>query len=266
MSDLGLPFLTREMLRFEQATKFSLVVESCATIATTIVITGATRNGPFTLKHITVATEVPQEQSFALPDIPIWISAKSSVIDTFPNEIYVQLSFALNDDIMQPLCAGYLYGLSAVAWPMNNIEPPIPYEWGFTKQYTDPAPAAGSDFTWTNLPYAFSEIQAVSFTLTTSATVANRRVHLQIYDGGLASLDFHSSVDQTASQTRRYTCAAIGGAGSYANDDNIIIPIPAGLKGANEFTIGSDTLNLQAGDQFSQVVISLIEKRSTMYF
>ena len=266
MNEFALPFLTRDMLKFEQATRFTLVVQSAAVVASDVIIRGATRNGLFTLRHTTTSNEIPKTESFSLPDVPIWISAKAENIATEPDQIYVQVSFALNDDIMQPLAAGYVYGFRGLSWPLNNIEAPVPVGWGAPKQNSVTNPAAGSDFTFTNKVYSFSEIQSVTFTLTTSATVANRRVHLAIFDGGLGNQDYHSSVDQTASQTRNYTCSAIGGAGSYANDNDIIIPIPPRLKGWGEFTIASSTLNLQAGDQFSFVRVNLIEKRSTMFF
>lgn len=266
MSDFELPFLHRKMLRFEQATKFALVVQSNSVVATTVVVRGATRDGLFTIKHTTTSNEVTQTESFNLPDIPIWVSATVTKLDVEPDQVYVQLSFALDDDIMQPLCAGYIFGTNTVSWPSNNLKAPIPDAWSAPKTFSVTNPAAGSNFTFTGRIYSFAEIQSITFTLTTSATVANRRVHLSIFDGGLGNLDFHSSIDQTASQVRNYTCCAIGGAGSYANDNDIIIPIPPGLKGFTEYTISSDILNLQAGDQLTFVRVNLIEKRSTMYF
>lgn len=266
MSDFCFPFLTREMLKFEKATSFALIVQSNSVVATTVVIRGATRDGLFTIKHTTTSNEVTQTESFNLPDIPIWVSATVTALDVEPDECYVQLSFALNGDVMQPLAAGYIYGTTTVSWPSNNIKSPVPDAWSAPKTTAVSNPAAGSNFTFTNKSYTFSEIISVTFTLTTSATVANRRVHLSIFDGGLGNLDFHSSTDQAASLTRNYTCCAIGGAGSYANDNDIIIPIPPNLKGFAEYTIASDILNLQAGDQLSLVKVNQIEKRSTMFF
>lgn len=266
MDSFSLPFLTREMLKFEQSTRFAIVVQSASTRATTITITGATRSGPFKLRHTCVATEVPQSETFNLPDIPIWISAKADALDVAYGEIYIQISFALNNDIMQPLAGGYVYGFKAISWPQPNVEPPIPDNTGATTQKSVTQPAAGSNFTYTIGTYTHAVIKAVTFTLTTSATVANRRVHLMVYDAGAGNMDFHASVDQAASLTRNYTCVPLSTAGSYADDNDIIIPISPDIIIGAQGTIQSAVLNLQAGDQLSIIKVAMVDRRSTLFF
>ena len=123
-------------------------------------------------------------------------------------------------------------------------------------------PAAGADWS-VQVPAGVTwEVQSVYAQLATSAVVANRFPVLVVQDaGGNTLLDANpGGGGQTATQTHKYTWAI--GAGSNQNTSaNPSAPIPdMVLPGGS--TIGTTTLNLDAGDQWSAVSLFVVEYTS----
>jgi hypothetical protein len=86
--------------------------------------------------------------------------------------------------------------------------------------------------------------------LTTSAVVANRNVSLRLIDPGVIFYNGPSYFNQAASTTQAYsTFNGTPVAGQVGGDILLAAPLPFPLK-AN-FTIKTQTLNLQGGDQWT---------------
>lgn len=114
-------------------------------------------------------------------------------------------------------------------------------------------PAAATD--WTANPTAAGELIAVTATLTTSATVANRTPALQVLDAGAhILLNVPAATALAASLTGTYTWM-VGGPYLGANNNNLA-PIPAGLVIPATFTVKAVTANLSAGDQWTNIVLA----------
>ena len=257
--DFSLPFLTREMLKFEQATAFGIKITSISGVTGTVVIRGATRSGAFTLKHALSATNAEVNETFGIPDIPIWLTATISGSGAINGEIYLRASLVLNSDIAQTYFAGYVYDTRSLSWPVASVVPPVPPELGRIRQISASNPAAGSDPVINLSVSRLTKINYGTATLTTSATVANRVVHFVVTPVGATQLNFISSVTQTASLTRQYTFAPVPTAGVYSDDNDIIVPIPSNIIGYDEYDVRIQTTNLQAGDQWSGVSIGVEE-------
>lgn len=121
-----------------------------------------------------------------------------------------------------------------------------------------PAPVAGSD--WSYMPSQTDQtvIMAITATLTTDATVANRYPGLKMTDqSGLVYFAMNASEPQAASLAVTYSYAesAPNQSGITAvTGQALAAPLPQIWLQPGD-TIGSDTLGLDASDQWSAIVI-----------
>lgn len=212
-------------------------------------ITGATKNSPFVFKHQLGATGNLEEASFAIDDLPIWVSITTNDDEPINGEIWASLELQINENPVHQLLSGHISGLQGLSWPLSHTNSPNPTR-GETAFISSNDPAAGAEISAT-VPTGQSWIlKAVKATLVTSATVANRRVHLRV--GGLSNtiLDFHSLVDQAASTTRNYSFAHAGASSAAAVNNEIFVAFPAELILTEGCSITTVTDNLQAGDNY----------------
>lgn len=249
-----LPFITRKMLNFEFGTRFELKIFARSKTTDEINIVGATKEGVFTYKHITSTSDSGNTATFSLSDMPIWITVCDINNAIKQGNLWVKVDLQVNGNILQTLCSGYVHQYKSITWPTTGNEQQLK-SYGFFDVYTGANPAAGSETTITMPNGELWRITAITFTLTTSATVANRRVHVKINPKQNGSYDIISSVDQAASTARIYSCIPIGGAGTYSDDNDIIIPLPFDLWLPGESTITTSTTNIQAGDDFGVMTV-----------
>lgn len=250
-----LPFLTREMLRYEEGSQLSLVVRHRSFVSLSFTVRGATRNGAFSFKVDATGNANEQTSIVGVDDIPIWVSITTSPTIVTRNSIYVTLGLGVNSDIAYHLCSGYIFDSKSLSWPSASIGDPQPSQYGFVTTIFDPAPAAGSNWSYSIPAYQMYKIRGISFTLTTSATVANRRVHINFNTPQGGDFKLISSVDHAASLARVYTIFPMSSPGVFSSDNDIFIPMPDNLFLETDTTISSEVVNLQAGDQFSIVNI-----------
>jgi len=243
------------MLNFEYAARFELVVSSRSTVASTINIVGATREGLFKFSHLTVPGSTTLKERFNIPDLPIWVSVVDKIEDIKKGHVYTHVDLAINSDTIQALTAGYVYSKHSLTWPMSNIEPSDPTP-GAVVATNATNPAAGAEWNITVPDGEMWRIMAIRFNLVTSATVANRRVHVSLEVGGAPAFELISSVDQAASLTRAYTCQAVGGAGTFSDDNDILIAMPDNMLIPGGDIIRTLTTNLQAGDDYGVATIT----------
>jgi len=246
-----LPFLTRSHLDFDKTAQFSLVLTEQSGNTGDILITGATKSGPFSYKYSLGNTATPTVTRLNLNDVPIFVSV--SAVDAFmnPGTCYISLSLHINGTLCQVLLSGYVYSTQPLTWPMSDVRPSIPILVA-PIGLTGSDPAAGAEISQTVPIYQMWRLKAIRFSLVTSATVANRRVHVVITTAdGMVPIDLLSSVDHAASLTRNYSCVPVSTLGVFSDDNDIIIPIPDELWLNYTNTITTSTTNLQVGDNFS---------------
>lgn len=250
------PFLTREMLKFDHGTQIKLSVKYRTFEAVTFTVRGATRSGLFSHTVIAGINQNETESLVALPDIPIWVNISTPAQIVTNNVLYAQIAISLNGSLAYTLCAGYINDSRSMSWPSTNLKPPQPDTFGYHHLLNVASPGAGAEWSSSLGPYNVSRLRFMQFTLTTSATVANRRVHIGIDDNAGGFMEIASGTDQLLSQARVYSVCAIGGAPTFADDNDILIPWPAGLVLGTDTIIRSKTVNLQAGDQFSAITVN----------
>lgn len=246
----NLPFLTRKMLSFESAASFSLRVTVQSTDTIPIAVTGATKDGSFTFSIIPTNDRAPQDFDLGISDLPLWVSVLDTETEYERGQLYVIVSLLVNGNPVHQLTAGYVYRQNGITYPAtSNVEPSSSF--GALVMSSSADPAAGAEISYTSPDFTFQKIRGARFTLVTSATVANRRVHVVVTPIGGPALNFISSVDQPASTTRHYTLAPISGLGTYSDDNDIIIPISPDLVIPGVSTVTTETTNIQVGDNFS---------------
>ncbi len=253
-----LPFLVRDMLRFENSVSFSLQVRSQASVAGALTIRGMTREGTFTFKHTTVSTGAYSTDTFQIPDVPIYISVIDDGSIFKQGEVVVTLNFLGNKDILFNLANGFVYSNKPLSYPIPSQTDLIPGRGRFKTIVSDD-PAAGDEISWTVPNGRVWRIIACSFQLVTAATVANRRVHLRLQTNAGLDISTFPDTDQVASLTRNYSFAQFGGSLDGFDGTKLLAPMPAEVYLETDDFLGTNTQSLQAGDNFG-IGLLLVEE------
>lgn len=262
---LQLPYLLRDMLRFEHGAAFGLSLYFQTSNSVTLSLRGLTREGVFTLKQVITAATSGTTVTFRLPDIPIMVCVYMDAGDGSQGDTWVSLSLTANGDVIGTLCSGFVYGGKGVTYPAQNLVDGRPNA-GLLETYADSDPAAGDEAILGVRIGEVWNIRGISIVLVTSATVANRRVHLTIQgETGVSALHFFASIDQAASTTKTYSFAPYGVIPDEEDNNVILIPIPPNLIVNSRNTLTITATNLQAGDNFGKPT-GFIEKWYDAYF
>jgi hypothetical protein len=168
------------------------------------------------------------------------------------NRTYVQLRLAqgslANINILGVLCEGYVSNGFHLAWPPGVFLPQGDGN-GALVSVTGTLPAAGAEISETVPANARWELISIVYTLTTSATVANRFTRFVADDGANIFTEVPQPTAQIASNTFTYNWfhGALNTAGSNVSD----APMPLHLTLNPGFRWRTNTVALQAGDQYS---------------
>lgn len=118
-------------------------------------------------------------------------------------------------------------------------------------------PAAGAD--WQTILAASGVLAAIVGTFTASAAVANRLPAFQVQDGAGHTLwTIQTPSAQTAGQVHSYVSGP--GVGVNAAGNTVTLPIPAGLVLPAGAVIKSATTAIDVADQWSAVVVTLVNR------
>lgn len=117
------------------------------------------------------------------------------------------------------------------------------------------APGAGNEWSQTVTAGQIWELQTIRFRFVTDATVTNRTPRIFVNNGANTYFQVSGATNQAASLTIDYAFSNVGSA--YAPTDNItrIASLPPLLVTGDE-VITTNTTNRQAGDAFSNIVLS----------
>ncbi len=250
----SLPFLTRKMLAFEGAASFQLNVKTRSIAAAYITVRGATKEGPFSFKHITGATGAIVEANYNIPDLPIWVSVIDSDLDYLRNDCYVIVGIRINGDTLYNLISGYIYISKSLSWPAINAGE-TDYKTGQPESYNGTDPAAGVEISEAVTANQIWKIRSIRFSLITAAVAATRVVHLVFVANAGPIFDCISPTSQIISETKTYSCYPTNAGAALADDNDIIIPIPSDIVLGPNQTIITQTTALNAGDNFSAPTI-----------
>lgn len=237
------------MLSFEHGASFSLRTEVSARFGINLRIRGMTREGPFTLSHVLAAAGNLQLKTFRIPDMPVVLTIDDPEQIANQGNAYVRATLLLNDDPLYDLVAGFVYSGKALTWPSIS-SPDMRPGGGTLRAFTGSNPAAGAQVSET-VPTGFLwHVLGARLQLTTDANAANRRVHIRFIASGLDIAECIAPIDQTASLIRKYHIGQYGDLTVNADDDDILVAMPADVWLPSASTISTTTTNIQATDDF----------------
>jgi hypothetical protein len=154
------------------------------------------------------------------------------------------------------ICEGYPGGLYLLNYPFSAPEPPNAGP-GLARSVTVANPAAGADWSVTVPAGASFAVNSVSATLVTSAGGSARVATLVITDaGGNVVFNGPATASQNASSTENYTWSNAPST-PPAGATSTVGPLPAGLRLGPGWTLKTVTSGIQAGDQWSAIVLSV---------
>jgi len=146
------------------------------------------------------------------------------------------------------LFSGYVSGGRPLTWPPGVFEEPLSGP-GYKYSLAGTDPSAGGEISQTVPTNACWRLRSIRFSLTTDATVADRRVSLLIDDGTNELFRIIAPATQGANLTRHYVFAPHGL--DTTRNDHIYAQIPGDLRLFQRWRIRTATSNLQTGDDFS---------------
>jgi hypothetical protein len=250
-SDLALPFVTRDMLRFKQKSTYQLQIISNASANGFLYITGFTRSGTFTYKCNVSVSSSPVLQTFNLDDFPIFVSVVDKDYSQGAKGAYVELQLKMNSDVAQVLLRGYIGGYQSLTWPMVTAETGSLGQFGALATIESADPAAGAQISIgvnDAFKYRFCSFTA---TLVTDATVANRFVHLKVTDGlNGSSHEVASTIAQVASKTYKYHFMAGLNVPCYQENNDIFVTFPYPAYFGGSFNLVTIVTGGVAGDDW----------------
>lgn len=126
----------------------------------------------------------------------------------------------------------------------------------YWRRVTIPAPAVGTDWSQVVPGGRLWELLSIFGSLAASAAAVTRRPRLTVNDGAGVALQIPANTNLAASTTNTYTWAQGATSTSAGTDSCMGIPdmyLPAG------FTIAAATLNLDVGDQWTAIQLTVYE-------
>ena len=164
--------------------------------------------------------------------------------------VYAWIRLQARGQGVQLLCAGYPTQGRILTWPQATIDNEAEGA-GAIVSVTGTTPGAGAEISETVPSNARWELLSIKYSLTTSATVATRNTSLLADDGSNVFWQgTQSGSGQAASLTYQY--CHFPGATQVAGQSVIdIFASPTGLQLTAGFRLRTNTLNLQAGDQYT---------------
>lgn len=254
LEKLAVPFLTRDMLAFEQGVAFSLFVSIQSRVASRVSIRGITSEGIFSFNATPTADSARTNFTFRIPNIPIFLNVTDGDDDFKQGDCYVVISLLAEGELIQQLAAGYVYGLKAITYPGNTIDDQR-IGGGKILDTESADPAAGAECTLTVPAGQTWRFIAAKLNLVADGTATDRRVILKFTLAGGVVLRCFMGTNQTASQNINYSCADFGATASPMNDNTWQIATPSNLLLLPGDIIETETVNLQAGDNYGKMEV-----------
>lgn len=180
----------------------------------------------------------------------------------FPGRIYADISLKVGQvdtaDMVAVLARGYVYVGHPIYWPGGKDRGPLDGH-GFFRSYAGVAPGAGNEYTETLEATKCYRILGVKCLFTASATVATRRVYIDLStDSGIV----HRVLGEggiTASQVVTMLFTQLAAYNNSASATPITQNICLGEMTAFQFALKGFTLgafNIQAGDTITAIMLA----------
>lgn len=256
--DLGVPFLTRKQLTYQEGVTFSLKIQSLAKSIATLTLRVITKEGMSVFKHITIATGAIATDTFRISDIPILVSLTDETGAYNQGACFATVSLMQGSDKLYEMCSGYVYKLKSLSYPSNNGQDMVPGA-GRLLSFAGIDQAAGTEIQEVVPTGRLWRLRSIYFSFTTDANVANRRVHLQGTFAGDILFDIYTNIDQAASTTKKYSFTNTANSSLTENGNVIMGNLPDNIWLSSDDTLNTSTLNKQVGDNFGPPIIQVEE-------
>lgn len=246
---LPLPFIVRDMLRFEGAAAFDLEVTTASDTAEAVEVTGMTREGFFRFNFTTTSDSLRISRTFAIPDLPTWVNVRPTGLTGQANAINALVYLLINKTRVQLLCQGQLSHMYAINWPQQS--PLVPMQGrGKSKAILGADPAANVEATITVPDGQYWILKSVRGTLVTDANAATRAAVLTITHRNGEIIQCPAAGTQVASLTNKYNWFAGAAAINDATGLQKSQPLPLDLMLPPGSTIDTATTNRQVTDNW----------------
>jgi hypothetical protein len=152
---------------------------------------------------------------------------------------------------------GFINTSSSNGWP-GTPSKEITDGPGVLRAITGTLPAAGAEINEVVPANRRWTLLSLRTALSTSAVAGNRFPGFRLNTGAGSAFTIHSSTAIIASQNAGVSLAP---GGQFFNDTNLnlVIPWPANIVMKNPFAIASETLGIQAADQYNAPVYTVLE-------
>jgi len=249
-----LPFLTREMLKFGNNSTISLRLSTQSDASISLIVKGITREGVFNFRQIPTNDSILTISEFRIPDIPIFVSVVDIDGVLAQGQTFCRLSLMLDGEIIHEFASGWVYTQKSISWPGGENQDLRP-DGGFLGEEVSADPAAGSEISITVPAGEIWKINAIRYQLTTDANVASRTPHLIFTLPTSTIIDLYNAANQQASSTKKYSYAPTGNPIDTQSDDDFFTSIPQNLMLLPTSTITTETVAIQAGDNYSAMSV-----------
>jgi len=246
------PFFTRDNLAFGNTSTFGLLVDVISSDTDTLHIRGFTQSGAFTLKCNHAGDGEVQSFSFVLPDIPVSLTASFDQVDFAEPLANVNIHLTVNGDRIALLCQGLVGTIFGLSWPYSQQLTSM-QQGGAIVHTRIVSPGAGEEVSFSTPTNELWELYGLVLKLTTSATVADRTVTLEIVTNRSLMIRKAAGTTQQASETQRYSFIHGGVTGVQIADQRQEIALPEVIYLPAQSSIETTTTNIQVGDQFDLI-------------
>ncbi len=258
----ALPFLTRDMLAFENGLTVALRVDMQSDTAATLALRGMTREATFEYKATTAADSTITSATFALSDIPIFVSIEDTARAFIQGSCFITISLVANGVVVQQLVSGYIYAQKALSWP-NTQQVDLRPGGGKLVNVAGAEPAAGNIGEVVVPTGEIWLLKAAYMSMTASATVATRTAKLEIDDGAGGFQIAICAVSQTASQSRAYSFSTYGYDTVLTDTQVIQVNLPPNILVKAGGFIDFKFTNFQSGDNINNPIVTIEKFFST---
>jgi hypothetical protein len=177
--------------------------------------------------------------------------------------LYVQVSVKRGRGLLDQtsgdlICEGYPGGLYLLSYPPPTRDAPDSSA-GLTRSVTVANPAAGADWSVTVPAGVQWVLQRVRAVLTTAAGGGNRTPDLQILDAAAnLVLEAPGGANQAGGLTESWVWSTGATTTTTAGSTNMV-NLPTNVRLLPNWVVRTVTANLAAGDQWSSIVLSVVE-------
>lgn len=255
MDEKNLPFLTRNMLAFQEGRPFGIEIDIITDAEYIVTLKGFTKEGPFQYNTDGTQIDVMETFAFSIPDIPIMMTIEIRTLGVPMLYGKITAYLTINNSRYAVLMQGNLNGCDVLSWPYQLPITEIQKR-GMWQSATGNNPAAGTYPTVTTDTDTWWNLKYVEFWLTTDANVANRQMILKVFPANLPYFAISCNVIQTASTTRKYRWVV--GVNDVNDTVNSVIQsaLPPDIWLPPRSVITCITVNKQAGDDFGDLTIA----------